>query len=348
MAVGDKLVTLATETDVPLLRSVFSLSDNRWIAMDSRGDPWRAFSVVVDQWLLAWEGGPDGVDFGHGWRFDLATYRAAPISPRGAPSPRSGFASAAVGRQFVVWGGKSFDIQPADLGDGAVYDPLVDRWTSMSAAGAPSPRRSPVSCAIRDGLLVLGGKAFGNQPLAPAHELGDGAIYRVATGRWTAIETYGAPAGRDLNDPETLSVCVGHGLVVIGRDSRRFDPDANRWTPLDPLPAGGMRVLGDGKLAFVFGGLVGPDSPRGARSVTVASPERNLRCSIALQQIPFFAPRKGYDSGFLQLQAAGNELVFWGRFDQARCTGDPLACDMAHRDLVTSDGGVILTVPSWP
>src|SRR5262249_8563258 len=126
--------------------------------------------------LLVWGGwtNPLGA-LGDGAVLDVSRKIWKKMSAVGAPSPRLEPVSAWTGSRLLIWGGRY--IAPSlgagrGLGDGALYDPVTDRWTPMSSENAPSPRTGAVVAWTGRKLVVLGGlPALGGTPLR------DGAAY---------------------------------------------------------------------------------------------------------------------------------------------------------------------------
>ena len=180
---------------------------------------WTGREMIVWGGRLASIGG--GAFLGDGAGYDPATDSwRGPIASDGAPSPRNGHAAAWTGRELIIWGGQG--ATGAYLSDGALYDPLFDRWRPMSSVGAPSPRETMAAAWTGTELLVWGGSAFG-APLA------DGARYDPSTDTWRSMSSAGAPAART----KMASAFTGSELLILGwpdrhRRARRHGSDADR------------------------------------------------------------------------------------------------------------------------
>ena len=185
----------------------------------------------------------------------------APLSaPRGAPG-------------VVVLNGKIHAIGGRDpqlrtVSTHEVYDPATNKWTM--AAALPIPRDHL-------GIAVVGGKihVFGGR-LGPTPERsGRHDVYDPATDTWTTAAPLLTPrsagvffavngkivyAGGECKDPQT-------GTTFD--EAEVYDPAANRWTALAPLPigrhAGAALTVGD--QAFVLGGNNGCGANRAARDI---------------------------------------------------------------------------------
>src|SRR6185369_2824569 len=73
-----------------------------------------------------------------GGRYDPAADAWTPVATAGAPAPRQDHVAVWTGERMIVWGGTVYDGDPPSTrNDGGVYDPFLDAWTGISAAGAP-------------------------------------------------------------------------------------------------------------------------------------------------------------------------------------------------------------------
>jgi N-acetylneuraminic acid mutarotase len=112
--------------------------------------------------MIAFGGEGMGTSFDDGARYCFANDTWAPLSPKGAPSSRTGHAAVWMGTEMFIWGGVN-DAQTSGVGDptrylgtGARYNPATDTWTEITMTGAPSPRLTS-GVWTGDGLLTFGG-----------------------------------------------------------------------------------------------------------------------------------------------------------------------------------------------
>jgi hypothetical protein len=188
------------------------------------------------------------------------------MTAAGAPSPRlEPTAVAWTGSRLIVWGGRQATTSPGSLlvlADGAQYDPYdpaADRWTPMSAAGAPSPRTDATVAWTGRRLVVVGGAALPGGP-----PLRGGAVYDPATDRWTPL----APPPGDLVLPKgnvgplTRIMVALDGRVVFLPDGLGavaiLDADRGRWTTVGadgPGKRRDFRAFLLGRRLVVWGGL---------------------------------------------------------------------------------------------
>jgi hypothetical protein len=176
--------------------------------------------------------------------------------PRGMLLRRAGASATAVGTRVVIAGGGADKRGPAhDTFE--VYDQASDAFdTALSANLVGGPRRDHGAALLPDGrVLIAGGVAeLDGEPLASAElielagddsrELDEGLVFART-----------APQLLTLDDG-TLLVAFGHdaqGMPV--RDVERFDPDGQRFEPLDLLlpdhPYSAVAPLEGRRVAYV-------------------------------------------------------------------------------------------------
>src|SRR5262249_17912548 len=114
------------------------------------------------------------------------TWTALPTA--GAPSPRFAHSAIWTGNEMIVWGGENIanGTVIGFLSDGKRYNPGTNTWSSLSAAGAPSPRDFHSATWTGTEMIIWGGY---NGPGV----LGDGGRYNPATDTWSPLSTFGAP-----------------------------------------------------------------------------------------------------------------------------------------------------------
>jgi hypothetical protein len=203
--------------------------------------------------------------------FDYRQNQVLPLSLAGA-SQASYATVVPTGAKLLEWGGAIVTSAP-DAGSrlvgtqtGAIYDPATDAWTAMSTKGAPAGRVAPAAWTGSQ-LAIWGGhsadtswtdagviectgsyvnKAWG------CLQYGDGALYDPARDVWTPMAATGAPKPRF----DHLLVWTGDRVLVWGggeqglpdstlgssgeqrlNDGGLYDPVAQTWTAVAPLPA---------------------------------------------------------------------------------------------------------------
>ncbi|HZI36786.1 MAG TPA: hypothetical protein VFF24_00665 [Acidimicrobiia bacterium] len=237
----------------------------------------------------------------------------APVPPTG------GMAAAWTGRQLVVWGGQAGDGGHQAAGDGAAYDPVMDRWEELPAS--PIAGRYGAS-AVWTGREVL---FWGGQG-QPDILFPDGASYDPATRRWRPVPA--APIGARTNHQ---AVWTGTEMVVWGGFRRccpidsvihdpaaaAYDPVSDKWRRIADVPPGARpdALPSDPVLPTI------PDGQAGA-SIAVGGPgriyaaagqsARVLEYRIAddrWEELPL--PPISTRSAAV-LVWTGSELLFWG------------------------------------
>jgi hypothetical protein len=180
------------------------------------------------------------------WLYDPSTDKWT-VAPPFPLTGRVTSASAVASGKFVAWGGLAWDESTLTSGtqpfnDGAVYDPVANKWTVMPSAGAP-PARGGINAAADPATgmaFVFGG---GRSDLTP--EADDGAVFDLATNTWTAIPV--SPNPPKLGQYWARLSALGNRLVVQ-RDSpvslAVYDASARKWTlpSLTPCAAAGGLV----------------------------------------------------------------------------------------------------------
>jgi len=259
-------------------------------AYDPARDRWRPLASgplsprtgVMSVWsgreLLVWGGGNSGDTFADGAAYDPATDRWRTMV-QGPLGRRTGGATAWTGREMVIWGG--VDVAGGrEFKDGAAYDPATNGWRIIAASPLPG-RDDPATAWTGRELLVWGGNTVDGGFFA------DGAAYDPAADRWRPLPLPGAAlAARTA--PAT--VWTGREMVVWGGfgvpgaagggpldqiierrtllspvgNGAAYDPAADRWRPLEPVPLLGRGLpvaVWDGGGMLLWGGLVVVSSP---------------------------------------------------------------------------------------
>jgi hypothetical protein len=244
------------------------LPSGREIPLAAAGAPSpRTYEVIAfdGRRLMVWGGfGPTPDDrrhvaFGDGAVFDTKTRRWRPMSASGAPSARYLPIAAWTGSRLIIWGGGAGvpGGEPTLFGDGAVYDPARDRWSPMSAEGAPAARWKPVTIWTGDVLVLAGG---GDVLITGgARGRDDAYVYDPAANRWFAVE--GAPRLAERHWVRSFVDGRGRVLFVDTHVLKTFgvlDPAARRFDevrlPETLQDRSGMGVAWTGARLLLWGG----------------------------------------------------------------------------------------------
>ena len=184
--------------------------------------------------------------------YDPATDQWKAVAPLAA-GPRGAPGVVVLDGKIHAIGGR--DPQLRVVSTHEVYDPATDKWTVAAAL--------PIA---RDhlGIAVLGGKihVFGGRTGAPTDRVGRHDVYDPASDTWTTAAPLLTPRSAGV------SIVLNGRIVYAGgeckdaasfttyNEAEVYDPGANKWTALPPLPigrhAGAAIVVGD--TAYVIGG----------------------------------------------------------------------------------------------
>ena len=165
----------------------------------------------------------------------------APLPPGAPIGHRRSMVSAWSGREFLVWGGSTAVGSGPDVlrGDGAGYDPGIDRWRLLPPA--PLPPTTQATAVWSGGELIVWGGLDGG----PASVTAAGAAYNPTTDTWRTI----APSPLAPRSAP-FSVWTGREMIILGGyprltqnntldkfgDAAAYDPTRDSWRRLPPLP----------------------------------------------------------------------------------------------------------------
>ncbi len=192
-----------------------------------------------------------------GGRYDPVSDAWRSMSTAGAPSPRFLRTPAIwTGSEMIVWGGLVTTTTATDTG--GRYDPVTDRWSATSTAGAPSPRVDHTAVWTGSEVIVWGGDA----PFQGFFNTG--GRYNPVADAWRPVSLSGAPSGRYLHS----AIWTGSLMIVWGGSGQtflstggRYDPATDTWTPTSTVnaPAGRYRhtAIWTGRRMIIWGGSGG-------------------------------------------------------------------------------------------
>ncbi len=159
-----------------------------------------------------------------------------------APSPRTtriglsgdgqSRVSAWTGSKWIIWGGLNV-ANTVNLNDGAVFDPALGTWQTMSSVNAPSGRREFQTAWTGSNFLVWGGWN--------GSYLSDGKLYDPATDTWTSMAA--GPQGRT----RFTGIWTGTEFIIWGGNSGSgelnngaiYNPASNTWRGMAASPLAG-------------------------------------------------------------------------------------------------------------
>jgi hypothetical protein len=100
---------------------------------------------------------------------------------------------------MLIWGGSD---GVSTLGDGGIYDPATNTWSSISMTSAPAVRTGHAAVWTGSQMIVWGGS-----------NLNTGGIYNPASDSWIMPTTVtGAPAARSSH----TAIWTGSQMIVWG------------------------------------------------------------------------------------------------------------------------------------
>jgi N-acetylneuraminic acid mutarotase len=180
-----------------------------------------------------------------------------PTGTTGAPTARKSHTAVWAGSQMIVWGG--YDVSPADVSTGGVYDPATDAWTPTTTTGAPTARDSHTAVWTGSRMIVWGGWSSNNVPLDT------GGIYDPATDTWSSMSASGAPVARVWH----TAVWTGSKMIVWGgmnlsthtyiNTGGLYDPATDSWAAVSTVGAPSARrfhtAIWTGSRMIVWGGF---------------------------------------------------------------------------------------------
>jgi len=198
------------------------------------------------------------------FEYDVATdtwKASAPLS-----APRGAVGAVVLDGKIHAIGGR--DPQLRTVSTHEVYDPATNKWTI--AASLPIPRDHLGIAVVAGKIHVFGGRLGATTDRAGRHD-----VYDPASDTWTTAAPLLTPrsagvafvqnnrivyAGGECKDPATSTTF---------NEAEVYDPAANKWTALPPLPvgrhAGAAISLGD--QAYVIGGNNGCGANRAAKEI---------------------------------------------------------------------------------
>jgi hypothetical protein len=186
--------------------------------------------------------------------FDPGAGRWSELTP--SPLRQAAHTLAEAGGRLYAIGGVRDGAQRRTV---QIYDIATGRWSE--GPPMPDPAREHLgSAVIGDRIYVLGGRAAGDPPFN--FDLVD--VLDVSTGEWTRGGPMPAErSGFEADAVDGRIVVAGGEEVVEGGDvigeAELYDPEADAWTSLPPLPTPrhGMGLASKGRKVYVFEG--GPE-----------------------------------------------------------------------------------------
>lgn len=150
-----------------------------------------------------------------------------------SPAPlraRTDHSTAWTGQELIVWGGSSGSAEPQMeiFGDGAAYDPRMDRWRSLPPAPVGS-RYAHEAIWTGDEMLAWGGIT------ATGTSSTEAAAYRPGQNQWRRLADtpFGRTHGQTLwTGSKGVSALAAGTTVEDLADLVTYDPASDTWDPV--------------------------------------------------------------------------------------------------------------------
>lgn len=213
-------------------------------------------------------GGPNWVPINNAWEYDPANDSWKPLAPM--PTARGAAVAAEVGGKIYVIGGASVHpgaklvginatVPHRALGTNEAYDPATNTWQTRSPM--PTARNHAAIGVVNGKIYVLGGRVGSAFVVATGTDVVE--EYDPATDSWGyARARMPAPrSGTAYGTYQGKIYVVGgeyldNQIVGVYRDLQAYDPAANEWTILPPMPVPRHGLVGGiiGNRLFVVSG----------------------------------------------------------------------------------------------
>jgi N-acetylneuraminic acid mutarotase len=218
------------------------------------------------------ESGPDNFQLNDSWQYDPSADSWKSLAPM--PTRRNAAAAVEAGGKIYVIGGSGLapgapnpgSSELLVLGTNETYDPETNKWTTKNLM--PTPRNHPAIGEVGGKIYVIGGRIgaanVANLVASPTDVVEE---YDPASDHWRARAKM--PTARSGHGWATLQgrIYVAGGEVrdyhmdAIMRDLEAFDPAANEWFRLPPMPTArhGVNMAALGNRLHMIGGHVAFD-----------------------------------------------------------------------------------------
>jgi N-acetylneuraminic acid mutarotase len=251
--------------------SAYNPLSNTWTTISTVNAPSPRFqhtAVWTGSKMIIWGGSNNGGLYGDGGIYDPASDTWAAISTVNAPATRNLHTAVWTGSTMIIWGGHSSlcSFPTYECGDGGIYDPSTDAWTSLgTVANAPSPRASHSAVWTGSQMIIWGGQG-GSGNLV----LNSGSTYDPAANTWSPITMTDAPAPSAT--AQSTAVWTGSKMIVWETISGSnpnlpslvatggvYDPIADAWTATSiaaaPAESENHGAVWTGSQMIIWGGI---------------------------------------------------------------------------------------------
>jgi N-acetylneuraminic acid mutarotase len=239
----------------------YDLAANRWTSkkpVPFSGDHMAAAALGGRIYVFGGQGeGGVNKPLNTAWEYDPSADAWKALAPM--PSGRTAAAAVESGGRIYVIGGNTVAGLTVTTND--VYDPAANRWESRAAM--PTPRNHPAAGAVNGKIYVIGGRlAAPNIGGFVSSNTDVVEEYDPAANTWRGMNKM--PTARSGHGWTTFQgrIYVAGGEVrnshmdAIFRDVEVFDPAANDWYTLPPMPTArhGVNLAAFGNRLHAIGG----------------------------------------------------------------------------------------------
>jgi hypothetical protein len=227
------------ETAAGSAGGTFDPTIGAWAAVTANEAPSpRQFAVVVStgNQIIVWGGAKnpaEGLDLDTGAVYDPVQDRWTPMTTVGAPAARNDAGGVWMGSKMMVWGGINQYVSGYGFASGGVYDPVADRWASVSTVNAPGGSLQPAMVWTGSRVIVWGPSGLPG--------MSDGGSYDPETDTWELLPAEAALVSAGSGPP---AVWTGSRMILFARTETgtlgaAYDPADDTWSPVstDVLPA---------------------------------------------------------------------------------------------------------------
>lgn len=245
----------------------YNPSTNVWTAIPTTGQPSARSEFgmqFISNRLVVWGGlSSGGTLLNDGAVLNFATNTWSTINTTGAPSARMSYSCVnnTIQNSMIVWAGKSSTSVENVVGDGAMYNPVTNLWTPITATNAPIGRSRNVAVWSGTEMIIHGGYG-GNTSLT---YLNTGGRYNPVTNSWTTTSITGSPrlelhAGVWIGNKMLISGGSANIFNTVGTpfesNSYLYDPVVNSWqvSGIMGVKKGGHKLILGANVVLAFGG----------------------------------------------------------------------------------------------
>ncbi|MEZ4867554.1 MAG: C13 family peptidase [Caldilineaceae bacterium] len=261
--------------------------------------------------MIVWggEAGNSGPVFNNGGRYNPATDSWQPLSTLNVPTGRLLHTAVWTGNEMLIWGGDLVSPDVINTNTGSKYDPVTDKWTPISTAGAPSARNQHDAIWTGNEMIIWGGI---DNCCATNSNTPSGGRYDPKSDKWRSM----AASDPSLGFYGNLTLWTGNEMLVWGGHTKfnaqsfigqRYNPVTDSWIAMSnenaPSPRRVDSNVWTGSEMLVWGGY---DDTKWLNTGARYNPTIDIWATIPITNAP--SPRS------IAPVWTGNEMIVWGGF----------------------------------